>query len=184
MPRSIVSVLGCFLFAAATAAATHAQSMQSTQPAPNAATAESSTQNSAAGSASSAQKKVWTNDDLSGIDSQSGVSIVGNQPRNAKNTARRAVPSGHNARWYRDQIARLQAKLPPLDSQIAALQSAIDGKSAGDAKKSVRPYYGIKSDDWSQELAELQKRRDDTLAQIGGLRDQARHAGVPSNTLP
>ncbi|HWF38885.1 MAG TPA: hypothetical protein VG322_10225, partial [Candidatus Acidoferrales bacterium] len=127
MHRSLFFVFACFLFASS--ATTRAQSLHSAQPAQTAVTTDNSTQNSAPDHVSSTQKKVWTNDDFSGTDPQPGVSIVRNQPKNA---VRRTAPTGRNAKWYHDQIARLQAKLPPLDSQIAALQSALDGKPAGD----------------------------------------------------
>ena len=161
------------------AAITRAQSLPSTQPPQT--VVDTAAQNSASDQSSSTQKKVWTNEDFSASDPHSGVSTVGNR---SKPTVRRTAPTGRNAKWYHDQIATLQAKLPPLDSQIASLQAAIDGKPAGDAKKSTRPYYGVRADDWSRELAELQKKRDDTLAQIAALQDRARHDGVPSSALP
>ena len=68
-------------------------------------------------------------------------------------------------------------------AQIAQLQSAIDGKPTGDAKSSQRP-RGVKADDWSVEMQELQKKRDGILDQISALKDQARHHGVPANALP
>jgi len=181
MQRHLIFVFAAFLCTTAGSAASRGQSLQSTQPAPAAAPTSASAQDSAPADSPAPEKKVWTNEDLSGLDAHSAVSPAGTQPKNAP---RRPAPAGHNARWYHDQIARLQAKLPPLDTQIAALQSALDGKPVGDAKQSVRPYYGIKRDDWSSELADLRKKRDDTLAQIDALEIQARRAGVPANALP
>ena len=186
MHRRFLFVFACLLF---TNAATRAQSLPSAQPAPARASADTPAQNSPSDQSSS-EKKVWTNEDLSG--SSSAASTVPNRPRPTLRAVRRTAPATRNAnanpnanaKWYYNQIAMLQAKLPPLDAQIASLQSAIDGKAAGDAKTSTRPFYGVRADDWSRELAELQQKRAGTLAQIGALEDQARHAGVPSSALP
>jgi len=134
-------------------------------------------------------KKVWTDDNVSGLHATPGDTI--SQPGNPKasrahaagGTTGSAYPKNRNAKWYQDQITKLQAKIPPLDQQIAQLQSAIDGKPTGDAKASSRP-RGVKADDWATQLAELQKQRQDILDKIAALQDQARHNGVPVNAVP
>jgi hypothetical protein len=122
---------------------------------------------------------------MGNLDPHAGVSTVGNMPANSAKPGPKHPGNAKNrdAKWYRDQIARLQAKLPPLDAQIAELQAAIDGKPTGDAVKSTRP-RGVKADSWPNELVALQKKRDDTAAQIAALQDEARHNGVAPNTLP
>ena len=144
-------------------------------------------QNSATTPASPApQKKVWTNDEISAEDPRPGISTVGKEADNAPGhgvTQRTVSARGRNAKWYQDQIAVLQTKIPALDSEIAELQAAIDGKTTGDGKKSARP-YGVRMGEWSKELAELQKRREAILSQISALRDQARHNGVAANAIP
>ncbi len=181
MNRCALPIAIAFIFAAAGAAAVHAaQSTQSTEAAaPPPSTAQNSSANSPSGQ--TPEKKVWTNDELSTLDPHEGVSTVG---KDTNNKSKRIVSSkGHDAKWYHGQIVLLQAKIPQLDSQIAELQAGIDGKPTGDAKKSVRP-YSVKADDWNRELAELEKKREDTLAQIGALEDQARHNGIAANALP
>lgn len=179
MHRRLLFTFACFLFTGA--ATTRAQSLPSAQPAPAPTSADTPAQDSASDQSSSS-KKVWTNDDFSAASPHPAGSIVSRQPKAV--APGRTSAAGRNAKWYHDRIAALQAKLPPLDTQISALQSAIDGKPAGDTKKSTRPYYGVKVDDWSRELAQLQQKRSDTLAQIASLQDQARHAGVPASALP
>jgi hypothetical protein len=183
MIRRALPMVAAFAILAASADNAIAQSAQqspSTQPpVPD----QTAAQNSAVipSAPQTAPKKVWTNEDMSTLDPHAGVSTVGkaNTPGNKP-----VVHSnGRDARWYQDQINKLQAKIPPLDKQIAELQSALDGKPTGDAKKSARP-TGVKTDSWSAELAQLQKKRDDTLAQISALQDQARHNGVAPNALP
>jgi len=186
MNRWVLPIAVAFIITPAGVATGHAA--QSNPPTAAGASAPSAAQDSSANTSSSSasgqtpEKKVWTNEELKTLDPHEGVSTVG---RNTNNRTKRVVsPKGHDAKWYHDQIVLLQAKIPPLDSQIAELQAGIDGKPTGDGTKSARPFNGVKADDWSRELAELQKKRDDTLAQIGALQDQARHNGVAPNTLP
>ena len=110
------------------------------------------------------------------------ISTVGSSNANA---GAKPAPTAknNNAKQYQAQIARLEAEIPPIDSQIAELQAALDGKPTGDAKTSQRP-RGVKADDWSVEMQQLQAKRDGIEEQINSLRDQARHHGVAPNTLP
>jgi hypothetical protein len=98
----------------------------------------------------------------------------------ANNGPKPAHPHGKEAGWYQTRIAGLEAKLPPIDDQIGQLQAALSGQTVN----SVRKWGGTRPDDWRVELADLQKKRDDTQAQIDALRDQARHDGVSPNALP
>ncbi len=127
-------------------------------------------------------KKVWTNDDVSDLRGESVISTVGSS--NAKPASKSASAAKNaNAKSYQAQIERLEAQIPPLDAQIAELQAAIDGKPTGDGKTSQRP-RSVKTDDWSVEMQDLQKKRDDALERVAALKDQARHQGVAPNTLP
>jgi hypothetical protein len=127
-------------------------------------------------------KKVWTNEDVPVLRSESAISTIGNS--NAKAGGKPApAPKNSDSKAYQAQIAKLQAEIPPIDAQIAELQAAIDGKPTGDAKTSQRP-RAVKTDDWSVEMQQLEDKKDGILAQISALQDQARHKGVPANTLP
>jgi len=191
MSRRVLSIIAGLVLMAGGSAGARAQGGQSTQaaqPSQGTVTPQSAAQNSTANSSTSqpAPKKVWTNEELSAQDPNTGISTVGKGTNNAAKRAVAARPvsaNGRNAKWYQDQIARLQVKIPVFDSQIADLQAALDGKATGDGKKSARP-YGVKMDDWSRELTELQQKREDMLDQISVLRDQARHNGVAPNALP
>jgi len=133
----------------------------------------------------SASKKIWTNEDVPDLRSDSPISTVGDRNGGQANSGLRAngTAGKKDANWYRDQILKLQNQLPALNNKIAQLQAGIDGKFTGDAKTSTRPEYA-NGGDWRTQLAQLQKKRDDIESKIDGLRDQARHAGVPPNTLP
>jgi hypothetical protein len=184
MPHRPLIVLAAIVLASSAATMARAQNDSSvTTPA---AGQSSATSGSTAAPAPPASKKVWTNDDVTDLRGESTISMVGQA--NAKNGAKpgdksAANAKNGNAKSYQAQIERLEAQIPPLDAQIAELQAALDGKPTGDGKTSQRP-RGVKADDWSVEMQQLQKKRDDTLDKIAALKDQARHQGVPPNTLP
>jgi len=132
--------------------------------------------------ASPAGKKVWTNEDVSDLRTNSPISTVGSTDTKPDAKAKPA-PKPRNPRQYQAQIARLEGQIPQLDKQIAQLQDAIDGKPTGDAKSSSRP-RNVQADDWNVQMQDLQKKKQDVLDQIAALKDEARHQGVPPNTLP
>jgi cell division protein FtsB len=145
----------------------------------------------ASSAAQTPSKKVWTNDNVKTPEGQPEVSTF--QPENRGTSQPDGKLRGKSAAWtknsnkdakrYQDQIAKLKAKVPPLDAQIAELQAAIKGEPTGDAKSSTRP-RGVKADSWASEMAQLQKQRDDIFDKIAALQDEARHNGVSPNALP
>jgi hypothetical protein len=128
----------------------------------------------------SASKKVWTNDDMTDV--AHGPTPAKPPANTAKVSATKAAvaPKTKSSQWYRDQIVKLQAQLPLLESQISELQAALSGEAVSETRK----YGGVKLDDWSVELKQLQQKRDDIFAKIAVLEDQARHDGVAPNSLP
>jgi hypothetical protein len=148
-------------------------------PAP-ASTSATASANGTSSVAPAPAKKVWTNEDMGAVHKNSVISTfsaTSSKPANAKAAAN--AKSG-NAKQYQDQITKLQAKLPPLDEQIAELQATLNGT----AVNSTRHYSGTKIDDWHEELVQLQKQREDISAKIGALQDEARRNGVPANQIP
>jgi hypothetical protein len=123
-------------------------------------------------------KKVWTNDDLGSFRSGSSDPAAAASKSNAKPAP--AASKTKPQTDYRAQIEKLQAQLPPIDSQIADLQAAISGATVNDTRK----YTGVKPDSWPAQLTQLQQKRDEIESQIEALRDDARRNGVPANSLP
>lgn len=127
---------------------------------------------------------VWTNEDLSGLRGDSVASNRAVAPPKPSATATKpsatAASRGKDAKWYHDQISKLQAQLPPLDAQISNYQAALAGKPVD----STRTYGWVRPADWSAQLAQLQQKRDDISNKITSLVDEARHKGIPANTLP
>ena len=160
-------------------------SVDTTQPATgsSAAASASSTASTPGGSAQPA-KKVWTNEDVGELRDHNEMSTFAvAKTRPSAPAAKAPANRGRNAKWYHDQIANLQAKVSPIDSQIAALQNALDGRPTGDGKTSARP-AGVRADSWALEKADLEKKRQGILDQIDALHDEARHNGIPDGALP
>jgi len=128
-----------------------------------------------------APRKVWTNEDVPTLREDSTISTVGARPTSG--TVHKATSSRQDAKWYSDQITKLEAQLPAINDKIAQLQAGIDGKFTGDSQSSTRPKSATFGN-WQIELAQLQKQRDDLQSRIDGLRDQARRQGIPPNALP
>jgi hypothetical protein len=166
----------------ATTVSAQSQTTPSTEaPAPNQAspTASAAPANTPAPPAG---KKVWTNEDVSDLRTNSTISTVGST--DTKPPAKTAAAGKNkNPKQYQAQIARLEGQIPQLDQQIAELQDAIDGKPTGDAKSSKRP-RSVQADDWNVQMQDLQKKKQGILDQVAAMKDEARHQGVPPNTLP
>jgi hypothetical protein len=132
-------------------------------------------------SATASPKKVWTDEDMKDVHKNSAISTfsaTNNKPANGKPAG--TAKGNKDAKQYQDQILKLREKLPPLDEQITQLQAALNG----DTVNSTRHVGGAKIDDWHDELVRAQKQRDDIVAKISALQDEARRNGVPPNQIP
>src|SRR5689334_16584573 len=117
--RMIVAVTSLFLGTVIALPVTHAQN--GTSGVPDAPSSSSATAPSQVPPAT--PRKVWTNDNVTGLRENSEISTVGEtaaSPGQANGkTAAGSRPQ--NAKWYRDQIEKLEGQLPRLDSQIEQL---------------------------------------------------------------
>ena len=126
-------------------------------------------------------KKVWTNEDMGDVHNHTVLpTFSGNSSKPGAAKPAGSAKGDKGAKQYQDQILKLQAKLPPLDEQISELQATLNGNTVN----STRHYSGAKIDDWHEELAHLQKQRDDIATRISALQDEARRNGVPPNQIP
>jgi hypothetical protein len=155
-----------------------------TAPAAPAQADTASTANANAATATTASapaKKIWTNEDMREVhrnDAISTFSATNAKPANGKPAG--TAKGNKDAKQYQDQILKLREKLPPLDEQIEQLQAALNG----DTVNSTRHVGGAKIDDWHDELVRAQKQREDIVAKISALQDEARRNGVPPNLIP
>jgi hypothetical protein len=131
------------------------------------------------------RKKVWTNDDLAPSRGASASSSArsANSPASDSGTAASEPRSRQgDARWYHEQIAKLKAQIPPLDDKIAPLRAGLKGDDVGSAARPANG--GVRRGDWQQQLADLEKKRQDILGRIDALEDEARHKGIAPSELP
>lgn len=184
MNGKILTLLASFCLAGGVAWAAASQAPQSSQAvSPQSVGQPAASQATAPAASSQApDKKVWTNEDMTDLRDHSAISTVGNAPSKPAKPSDKPSPvsKSKNTTWYRDQIDKLQAKIPPLDDKIHDLQAALSGQQVTE----TRQYGGAKPDDWRDQLDRLQKQRDDIVAKISALTDEARHNGVPANALP
>jgi hypothetical protein len=180
LARIALFALALLILAMIPAATAFAQSAQPQQPAQStAATPASST--SAPQTNQPPQKKIWTNDNLDSSPDPAGNSIASNSPSSNPGAGSASKSkSKKDAKWYSDQISKLQAQIPPLDKSIAELQAVLDGKTVNEPQH----YGGNRIGDWKDQLQQLQKKRQDALDKISALEDAARHNGVAPNALP
>ncbi|HUJ30110.1 MAG TPA: hypothetical protein VLY23_02435 [Candidatus Acidoferrum sp.] len=157
---------------------------QSAQPPVAQASGQSGTSQAPAATtpAQTQTKKVWTNEDVTDLRDHSAISTIGGQESKPAKPGENPTQGARkkDTRWYREQIEKLQAKIPTLDDKIHQLQAALSGETVS----STRQYGGARPDDWRDQLARLQKQRDEIDVKMSELRDQARHDGVPANALP
>jgi hypothetical protein len=182
--RTILEAILAGLFLCAIFASQGFAQTSSTGPVnPPGQNAEPPTQAQPRAATQPAAKKVWTNDDVTGLREDSVISSFTEPNAKPAKSAANPAPKEHDAKWYQNQLTKLRAQIPTIDAHISELQAAIDGKPTGDGKESTRP-YGVRADQWPAELDRLQKRRDRIQAEITALKDQARRDSVPANALP
>jgi hypothetical protein len=178
MYRLTVSLLALLFLSGTIRCSARAQAIQ--EPQQNSAPAQTSSSPSAAQQPPGADKKVWTNEDLNDLHDRAANSTAGGANVKPAKPGQKAATQAKDAKWYRDQIVKLQAKIPPLEDKIHQLQAGLNGETVN----SVRTYGAVRADDWRDQLGRLQKQRDDISAKIAALEDEARHGGVPPNALP
>lgn len=176
-----IALLTLLFLAAAACIQASAQQPQQQTAAPSSQSPAPQQPSSQAADNQSKAPKVWTNEDLDSLRGKPGVSTVGiADTKPANQGANQGTVKGHDLAWYHQQIQTLQQKIPPLDDKIQKLEAALSGKQVD----SVRTWGAVRPDDWRDQLARLQKQKEDILAKIAALQDQARHSGVPANAIP
>lgn len=175
-----------FCIAASAPTIARAQTSPSSPASPSSSAASAGEQPAPAhtpGSATPA-KKVWTNEDVADLQ-DAPISTIGKSGAKPVKTGAgsKPVPGPKNSQQLLNEITKLKGQVTEFDAQISQLQAAMSGQATGDSKSSTRP-SGVKGNSFQTELDELQQKRADTLTRISDLEDQARHNGVPANSIP
>jgi hypothetical protein len=151
--------------------------------APTSATAVASDQsvstdpkNASAAGTTAKPKKVWTNDDMGSLDHHADVSVVGKrkppQPTYHPGSYPRNSNTEYMVQYYRQQIDYMQQQADQIDKQISTLQDAKNGKTV-DSQRTYNPWGGVQGD-WTAQIAQLQKNKDNVLQQIDSLEEALR----------
>lgn len=131
-------------------------------------------QTSSPASLPNSDQKVWTNDDLEGLRAKAPISASADtkKPRASKNIKPDASPA--TVQRYRRQLQPLYAELPKIDAQLDQLHSFEDGtyRTTGGISRPLRPANP------ADQIGQLEKRKQEILAHISQIEDQARHDGV------
>jgi hypothetical protein len=158
-------------------------------PAPEPASAASPTTPSSANAAATdpgsvdpatkKPKKVWTNEDVSGM--RSKLSVVGDA-RNAKGkSAVQAPPDPSYVASVRKQLQKLQDQLAAADKELASLKDFSEGEPVATADREFHKSYN--SQPIAQQITNLQAKKIDLQSQIDALLDEARKKGVEPGQL-
>jgi hypothetical protein len=176
-----ISVAGLSLFGFANARSQDQSSQSDASTSQQAPGSNSVSQSDSPSPDKTAAEKVWTNEDLENL--KDGPAISGGKIeglRAPKAPTKSAPPKKADLKWYHDEIAKLQAQIPPLDQKIHDLQAALSGQQVN----STRTYGWLRPDDWHAQLDRLEKQKEIIENKMNDLEDEARHNGVPENTLP
>ena len=161
------------------APAASAQTSSSQQQPADTSTASSSASKDTA--ANSTPKKVYTNDDLRGME-RADVSVVGKGEKPAK-TAPTANEKKDQAYWH-NRAQKLRDQIADVDRQIAQFnhqEQAATGSSSAPPPPGAYT-LGARSRA-SAQLERLQNKRAALLQQMDQLEEEARRADVPAGWL-
>jgi hypothetical protein len=124
--------------------------------------------------------KVWTNDDMDELHESGGISIVG-KDGGAKRSGGSSKPNSYekDPAWYRKRLDPLRADIEKLDPQIAKTKAFLSGENVSDP----RHYYHGPPGNPRDQLARMEKKRQEDAAKIDDLLDRARHNGIEPGAL-
>jgi hypothetical protein len=177
--------LGALAFCGAFACFTCSGQNPASAAAQSASTASAATtpQTSDASLAASANgknpKKVWTNDDVSGLNGP--VSVVGNAKNPGKGSAGRKADPQYIANT-RKELEKLQSQLDDTDKQLVDLQDFTAGKAAA-TSGGYQINKGYNREPVDQQITGLQEKKKELQDKIGALLDEARKKGVQPGDL-
>jgi hypothetical protein len=152
---------------------------QSTSPAPATSLAQPQNANAPAPADGKKIKKVWTNDDVHGLNGP--VSVVGS----SKNLGQGGAGAKADAQYIantRKELAKMQSQLDDTEKQLADLQEFSEGKAPATSSgyQINKGYNRVPVD---QQITGLQDKRKQLRDKIDALVDEARKKGVQPGDL-
>jgi hypothetical protein len=134
-------------------------------------------------------KKVWTNDEVSGVGGDGAISVVGkagggdaNPPSNSdQKSAAGSSAREKQAATYRDRIHQLNNQLETIDKKISELRNfKADNSSPSGGIDMHHGYYMTPMED---QVKQLEDKKKQIQPQIDALQDQARKNGFEPGLL-
>lgn len=154
-------------------------SSQAASPASATSPAEPPNANAPSPADTKKTKKVWTNDDVNGLNGP--VSVVGNS-KNLGKAGSDAKADGQYIANTRKELAKLQSQLDDTNRQIEDLKNFSEGKAP--ATSSGYPINkGYNRVPVDQQITSLQDKKKQMEAKIDALLDEARKKGVQPGDL-
>jgi uncharacterized coiled-coil protein SlyX len=171
----------CGVLCCASCFAQNPTSSPSQSSTPASATAPTPAQNTTALAPADAKKikKVWTNEDVSGLNGP--VSVVGNS-KNIGKGASDGKADGQYIANTRKELAKLQSQLDDTEKQIADLKDFSEGKAPA-TSGSYQIDKGYNRVPVNQQITSLQKKKKQLQDKIDALVDEARKKGVQPGDL-
>jgi len=152
---------------------------QSSTPAPAASPAPPQDPAAVAPADPKKTKKVWTNEDVSGLNGP--VSVVGNS-KNLGKGGSDGKADGQYIANARKELAKLQSQLDDTEKQLADLKDFSEGKAPA-TSGSYQIDKGYNRVPVNQQITNLQKKKKQIQDKIDALVDEARKKGVQPGDL-
>jgi len=124
-------------------------------------------------------KKVWTNEDVSGLNGP--VSVVGNS-KNLGKGGSDGKADGQYIANARKELAKLQSQLDDTEKQLADLKDFSEGKAPA-TSGAYQIDKGYNRVPVNQQITNLQKKKKQLQDKIDALVDEARKKGVQPGDL-
>jgi hypothetical protein len=176
---SVLAFSGALICSTSFAQSPAPSSSQSPSPAPATSPAQPQDATAPASADAKKTKKVWTNDDVNGLNGP--VSVVGNSKNLGKGGAG-AKADGQYIANTRKELAKLQSQLDDTNQQLADLKDFSEGKAP--ATSSGYPINkGYNRVPVDQQITSLQDKKKQLEDKIGALLDEARKKGVQPGDL-
>jgi hypothetical protein len=124
-------------------------------------------------------KKIWTNEDVSGM--KGTISVVGDgRNSKAKNAAQTPADPQYIAN-VRKQIEKFQEQMADADKELAGLKNFSEGEPVATPDRELHKSYNSQPVD--QQITNLQTKKKDLQSKIDALLDEARKKGVEPGQL-
>jgi len=176
---SALALCGALVCPACFAQSSAPSASQGSSPAPGASPTTTPDATAPAASDPKKTKKVWTNDDVSGLTGP--VSVVGDS-KNLGKTGSGAKADPQYIANTRKELAKLRSQLDDADKQLADLKDFSEGKTPT-TSSGYQINKGYNREPVDQQITGLQGKKKQLQDKIDALLDEARKKGVQPGDL-